>query len=165
MLNYLFSTEEHLVITFIASVLIWLMVGGIVYLWVYQKKILFRQVVSIFIATLFAWILSEVIKSLVPVQRPFMINGQNPLTLTWPLDSSFPSAHASGAFALATSLRRSNRRLFLLYFIFAVIVSVGRVLSRVHYVVDVLVGAVLGISSVILLERLGLEKLFKKMFA
>jgi len=165
MLNSIFNFEEHLIITFIASFLIWFMVAGVIYLWIYQKKIQFRQVLSVFAMMMFAWALSELLKKIFPVQRPFMVSGLDPLTLTFPFDSSFPSTHASTAFALATSFRKSDKKLFILYFIFAVVVAVGRVLSRVHYVVDVLVGAIIGILTVLILERMGFDKFFKRILS
>lgn len=165
MLSEIFSVENHVLITFIASFLIWLMIGGVIYLWIYQKKFSFGNVVSVLLAVLFAWTISELLKMAFPTQRPFMINGQNPLTLTWPIDSSFPSAHASSAFAMATSLRKSDKRLFFLYFLFAILVAFGRVISRVHYFRDVFAGALIGIFVVFILEKFGLEKPFKKILA
>ena len=165
MLNEIFSIENHVLITFIASFLIWLMVGGVIYLWIYQKKFSFGNVANVLVAVLFAWAISELIKRVFPTQRPFIIDGQIPLTLTWPIDSSFPSAHASSAFAMATSLRKSDKRLFSLYFLFAILVAFGRVLSRVHYFRDVFAGALIGILAVVILEKFGLDKLFKKILA
>lgn len=165
MLNTIFSTEKYILITFIASFLIIFMVGGVIYFWIFRNKIPFRQVVVALLAMTFAWAISDILKKIFVTERPFIVSGQNPLTLTWPLDSSFPSNHASSAFALALSLRKSDRRLFLLYFIFAIIVSFGRVIGRVHYFTDVLAGALIGILSVIILEKLEMEKFFKRILA
>jgi len=163
MLTTIFSFEKHVVITFIASFLWWLMVAGVIYLWIYRKKISFRYLVNIFFAVLVAWLLSEVIKKFFPTQRPFVVSGAIPLTLTWPLDSSFPSAHSSSAFALAIGLRKTDKRLFLIYFIFAVVVAIGRVVSHVHYFVDVLAGALIGVCAVLILDRLRVDKLFRRL--
>lgn len=165
MLNAIFSTEKHLVITFIASFLIIFMVGGVIYFWIFRKTIPFRQVAVAFSAMFFAWVISDLLKKLFNIERPFLVSGQNPLTLTWPFDSSFPSNHASSAFALALSLRKSDKRLFFLYIFFAILVSFGRVLSHVHYYFDVFAGALIGISAVVILEKLGMEKFFKKILA
>lgn len=165
MLTSLFSIEKHALITFIASFLVWFMIGGVLYFWLFRRKFRFGEVASIFMAVLSAWLISETLKKIFPIPRPFLANGQDPLTLTWPMDSSFPSAHASSAFALALSLRKSDKRLFFLYFIFAIVVAFGRVVSRVHYVVDVFAGALIGILTVFILERLGFERLFKRILA
>lgn len=62
MLGTIFSVEEHLVVTFIASFLIIFMVGGVVYLWIIRKKLLFRQVVVALLAMTFAWAISDILK-------------------------------------------------------------------------------------------------------
>lgn len=163
MLTNIFNVEKHFLITFIASFLVWFMVGGVLYLWLFRKKFRFGEVASVFMAMLSAWVISEILKNIFQTDRPFIVNGQEPLTLTWPFDSSFPSAHASSSFALAISLRKSDKRLFLLYFIFAFVVSFGRIVSRVHYFVDVFAGAFIGIFAVYILERMGIERLLKKL--
>lgn len=160
MLISIFHLETHAIITFIASFLWWLMVAGIIYLWIYRRKIDLRHIANIFFAVFVALLLSEVIKRLFPTQRPYLVSGMQPLTLTWPFDSSFPSVHSTSAFALATGLRKSDKRIFAVYFIFAIIVAIGRVLSRVHYVIDVVAGAVIGICAVFILDNLDVQKLF-----
>ncbi len=162
MLANIFDMQKQVLITFIASFLIWIMVGGVIYLWIFRKKIDFRFAVYIFAVWFVSWIVSEFLKRLFALERPFVVNGTIPLTLTIPRDYSFPSAHASSAFALAVSLRKYNSRLFIVYSAFAFLVSLGRVLSRVHYITDVLAGAVIGISVVVFLDKLGMEKYFKK---
>jgi undecaprenyl-diphosphatase len=147
------SANKNLFITFIASFLIWFMVAGVVFIWITDAKIKARQIISIFLATLVAFIITELIKRAFPTLRPFEVNGRLPLTLTIPTDSSFPSEHTSLAFALATGIRKFGRRIFFLYLIFASLVGVGRLLSNVHYYADIITGAVVGIASVLLLEK------------
>lgn len=165
MLSSIFSIEKNIFVTFIASFLIWLMVGGVIYMWVYRRKIRFGQVAGIFLGMFVAWGISELLKYVFLKERPFVVNGQSPLTFTYPSDPSFPSSHSSSAFALAIGMRKTDKRLFVLYFLFAFVVAFGRVISRVHYIIDVVVGGIIGISAVILLEKLGIEKLFKKILA
>ncbi len=69
---------------------------------------------------------------------------------TIPYDASFPSSHASGAFALATFVALQQRRvtpLGALFFLGASLVSLGRVFEGLHYVSDILAGALLGCFS------------------
>ena len=162
MLTNIFTLEKQVMITFIASFLILFMVGGVVYFWMFRKKLVFRQVVIAFIAMFAAWAVSDILKKYFLTERPFIANGQVPLTLTWPFDPSFPSNHASSAFALALSIRKSDKRLFIVYLIFALLVSFGRVLSRVHYFIDVFAGALIGVAVVYILEKMGMERFFKK---
>lgn len=60
---------------------------------------------------------------------------------------SFPSSHASSAFALATALAFWHPILGFLGFVMALLVSIGRMAVGVHYLTDVSVGAIIGILS------------------
>jgi undecaprenyl-diphosphatase len=59
-------------------------------------------------------------------------------------DSSFPSDHATAAFAIAVSLLLRHRRIGVLAMIMATVLSVARVMVGTHYPGDVLAGALLG---------------------
>jgi undecaprenyl-diphosphatase len=59
-------------------------------------------------------------------------------------DPSFPSDHATAAFAIAVSILLRHRRAGILALTMAVILSVGRVVVGTHYPSDVLAGAALG---------------------
>jgi undecaprenyl-diphosphatase len=104
---------------------------------------------------------AELIKQVFPTLRPYEVGRGVPLTLTLPTDPSFPSGHASTAFALAVSMRKYSKKAFVLYIIFAVLVALGRVLGHVHYYIDIIAGAGIGIMTVFLLEKINVEKLFK----
>ncbi len=57
---------------------------------------------------------------------------------------SFPSGHATTAFALATALAILYPRGRWLFYVVAVLVCVQRVFARAHYVSDVIAGATIG---------------------
>jgi undecaprenyl-diphosphatase len=59
-------------------------------------------------------------------------------------DSSFPSDHATAAFAIAVALLLRHRKAGTLALILATVVSVGRVVVGTHYPSDVLAGAGIG---------------------
>jgi undecaprenyl-diphosphatase len=158
---FILSSNHNLFVTFLASFLIWFMVAGIVYLWITNEKVKVRNVIQIFLATLIAFIITELIKRAFPTLRPFEVNGRVPLTLTIPTDSSFPSEHASLAFALATGIRKFGKKTFFLYLALALLVGVGRLLSNVHYFPDIIVGAIIGIISVLLLEKVKIIKFLR----
>ena len=158
---FILASDNNLVITFLASFLIWFMVAGIVYLWITNAKIRIRHVIEIFLATLVAFIITELIKKVFPTLRPFEVNGRIPLTLTIPTDPSFPSEHTSLAFALATGIRKFGKKSFFLYLGFALLVGVGRLLSNVHYIIDIITGAAIGIISVLMLEKVKVIKFLR----
>jgi undecaprenyl-diphosphatase len=59
-------------------------------------------------------------------------------------DPSFPSDHATAAFAIAVAIFLRNRKIGLLALVMATILAVSRVAVGTHYPGDVLGGAVLG---------------------
>jgi undecaprenyl-diphosphatase len=66
------------------------------------------------------------------------------LLITRSPDTSFPSDHATLAFAVGVMVWRFNRRLGLVLLLFGVLTAFARVFVGVHYPSDVLGGAVLG---------------------
>jgi undecaprenyl-diphosphatase len=69
-------------------------------------------------------------------------------------DPSFPSDHASAAFAIAFAVLMFDRLVGSLFLLAAVLVAVGRVLIGVHYPGDVLAGLLVGLGSALLIVRL-----------
>jgi undecaprenyl-diphosphatase len=66
-------------------------------------------------------------------------------------DPSFPSDHATAAFAIAVSILLRNRRIGLLALAMAVVLAVARVAVGVHYPSDVVGGALIGTGAALLL--------------
>ena len=64
--------------------------------------------------------------------------------------NSFPSGHTTTAFASAVALWLENRKIGLPAIVFSVIVAVSRLYFQVHYLTDVLAGAVSGILFALL---------------
>ncbi len=69
-------------------------------------------------------------------------------------DPSFPSDHASAAFAIACSVLLFDRLAGALFLAAAVVVALGRVVVGVHYPGDVLAGALVGLGCALLVVRL-----------
>ena len=149
---------EVLLITFLASFLIWFMFFGLVVHWFIDGKIKKEQAFHAFLTALIAWAISEMMKTLYPLPRPFILNGAKPLTFTFPIDGGFPSQHAAAAFAIGVTLWLHDRKIGLLYLLAALGVGIGRILSNVHFPVDVLVGAILGSTVAYFFERLHIYK-------
>jgi undecaprenyl-diphosphatase len=152
----------NLAITFLASFLIWLMFAGLLVLWVIDGKIKKEQVIHALLASISAWLIAELIKSLIPTARPFLLNGHPVETLTLPHDSAFPSAHSALAFSLAVTIWLHNRKVGWLYLISACVVGMARILANVHYPVDILGGAFVGVITSLVIEKLHLFNLLKK---
>jgi undecaprenyl-diphosphatase len=147
-------------VTIIASILIWVMFFTLILLALLPGKITLKHVFEAIFVSFIAWMVAETIKYLYPVNRPYIASGLTPLTLTMPNDPSFPSTHASTSFALAISVRKHDRNLGVLYIIFAILVSLGRVLGNVHYYIDVVAGGLIGVLTVLIIEKTRIFKRF-----
>jgi undecaprenyl-diphosphatase len=94
------------------------------------------------------------LKALFDRERPPLRYAEpDPLVRT-PHDGSFPSGHAATSFAAATILSFAFPRLAPLLFVLAAAVAWSRVYVGVHYPLDVLGGAVLGLLVAIALRQL-----------
>ena len=58
---------------------------------------------------------------------------------------SFPSAHVASAFAVALVLLRYSLPVGLLFLAFAIAISLGAVIGRYHYALDIIAGALLAV--------------------
>jgi membrane-associated phospholipid phosphatase len=87
--------------------------------------------------------LNYVLKLIVKRPRP-VLEGLPPLGGA-PSSLSFPSAHATSSFAVATAMSRVEP-LGALAFLLAAALALGRPYLGMHYPSDVLVGAVLGVA-------------------
>jgi undecaprenyl-diphosphatase len=156
------SANSNFVATFLASVLIWVLFAGLLFLWIVDGKVKKEQALHALVATLVAWTFTEMLKALFPTLRPFHINGGPPLTLTIPTDSAFPSGHTAAAFAMAVSIWMHDKKLGITFIVGAALVGIGRVLGNVHYYIDVFGGVFIGTVVAIVLEHLHVDNLLKK---
>ena len=109
-----------------------------------QLKNKLKEISFVFITSISAWIIATIIKSLILSPRPFILfENVKPLFLHGGMES-FPSGHAVFFGALAMSLYFINKRIGYLYFIVALIVGLARVVSGVHFPIDILFGYILG---------------------
>ena len=147
------------IVTFLASFLIWIMYFGLGILWLVDGRIKKETALHALFASILAWTLAEIIKSLIPSIRPFSQNGLTPLTLTVPIGNAFPSGHSALAFALGVSIWLHNKNWGIIFILLALGVGIGRVLGNVHSPIDILGGALIGILSAITVKQVHLFKI------
>ena len=141
-----------LVITFLASILIWCLYI-VLFILFFKGKIKKEVLLHAIFASFVAWVIAEIIKNLIPSTRPFTINSNPIFTLTIPTDNAFPSGHTATAFGLAVAIWFHNKKLGVLFIIGAMLVGVGRVLANVHFPIDITAGSLVGIFVAYLLKK------------
>lgn len=86
--------------------------------------------------------------------RPFDVNTGIQLLIREPKDFSFPSGHTGASFAAASALFFAGSRAWSFAGALAVLIGFSRLYLYVHYPTDVLGGALLGIMTGWLADRL-----------
>lgn len=92
--------------------------------------------------------------------RPYMVvPSAHKLIATTFLDNfqSFPSGHALFFFSLATAVCFYNKKLGIFLFACATLMGLARVFCGVHYLSDVMGGAIIGIAVAFIVQRLYLK--------
>ncbi len=125
--------------------------------------LLFVEGAQILISILFAWGLSFLIKNITKVPRPYLAFPEQIHALfSYGSYNSFPSGHATLFIALATILFLYHKRLGFLFFLFAFLISVARVMAGIHYPIDIFFGWILGFSLAFLTHSF-VEKIKKNL--
>ena len=104
---------------------------------------------NVFLLVVTTWLTMSFVNTLLKyaVQRdrpPTIILDPEPL-MEVPTTSSFPSGHTSTSFACAYVISRLAPRLTVYVFVLAALIGFSRIYVGVHYPLDVLAGAVLGL--------------------
>ncbi len=102
--------------------------------------------VRVAVAILIAESVSAALKGWIDRDRPPLANPDPEPLVALPATHSFPSGHATVAFACATTLALAVPRLRVPLYVLATLIAFSRVYVGVHYPLDVLAGAVLGIG-------------------
>lgn len=101
-----------------------------------------------------AFLLSQVVlKELINRPRPFAAVEGISLLIGVPHGSSFPSAHAATAFAVAASLFCFNKIYGSIALVLASLIAFSRIYLCVHFLSDVIFGAILGLTLGFILTR------------
>jgi membrane-associated phospholipid phosphatase len=101
--------------------------------------------VALVAATLAADWLSLLLRQLIGRDRPPLVYPDPRPLVGVPHSGAFPSGHAAAAFAAATVIAFASRRLAVPVYVLAALVAWSRVYVGVHWPLDVLGGAVLGV--------------------
>jgi undecaprenyl-diphosphatase len=120
---------------------VWLVLGLVLAL-LWRKPWLFPAVVA---ADFVAQGLSSVMRSGIDRDRPPLRYPSPEPLVAVPGSHSFPSGHTTSSFACATVLSFASPRFAPLFYLLALAIGFSRVYDGVHYPLDVLGGAALGV--------------------
>ena len=102
-----------------------------------------------------ALLTNQVIAQIWARPRPYAAHPDATLFSAPSHDPSFPSDHASAAFAIGVAVLLYDRVVGAVFLAAAALVAMGRVVTGVHYPADVLAGSLVGTAAALLVARLG----------
>jgi len=125
--------------------------------WIRQKRLYADCALLFFSNVALSGIVTNIVKFLVGRLRPKMffekgLYGFDPFRVGYEFNS-FPSGHATTVFAIAVTCSIFWPKYRILFFIFATIVALSRLVLNAHYLSDVLAGAYIGIATAIVMKR------------
>jgi undecaprenyl-diphosphatase len=151
-----------MLITFLADYLIWLLLAGLIYLWVIDGQVKKEVALHALLAYFASYSVAFFLKIIFHTTRPFLISQIPPLTITVPQDYAFPSGHAAMAFGLAVTVWRHNRRMGTVFVAIALLISFARVWAHVHWPIDIAGGAVVGTLVAVAIEKIHVFQLLPR---
>ncbi|MFH0791860.1 MAG: phosphatase PAP2 family protein [bacterium] len=129
---------EYLPYVLTAVLIVWLIID-------WKKRL--KPLIIFYSTVIFSrLIVTEIIRYLLPRNRPFVDYDVN-LLINHSASSSFPSGHASFYFALAMAIYLYNKKAGAVFLLMVSLMSIARVYVGVHWPTDIIAGAVVGIAS------------------
>ena len=131
----------------------WLIAGAVGALVVGDAQVR-RRVLQISLGMAIAWIGARLIQHVLPMPRPFTL-GLGTRWLSHADSASFPSTHASVAFAFAAvvAANTQHRLLGVCAFVLAGMIGWSRISLGLHFPSDIVAGALVGLASSWLARR------------
>jgi len=113
-------------------------------------------------AAALALLINQPIAHAVDRTRPYLTHPHATLLIARSHDPSFPSDHATGAFAIATAIWFYDRTAGALFLVLAALLAFARVYVGTHYPSDVLGGAAIGATVAIALRWAPLRRVLER---
>ena len=94
---------------------------------------------------LFTFILVTIVRAIINAERPYEKYSYTPVVRKDTKGKSFPSRHTVSAFIIAMAFMYVDMKLGAIMLVVASVIGVTRVLAGVHFIRDVVSGAILGV--------------------
>jgi undecaprenyl-diphosphatase len=147
------------VMRFLAEGAQYLFYLGILIYWFTRTQQNRRMIMEALISACISLGFGGILANLFYRDRPFVTHNVIQL-INHPANASFPSDHATAAFVIATSIWLFRRKDGLLWIIAAGCISFSRIWTGVHYPSDIIAGALIGITSAVVVHRVLARWLF-----
>jgi undecaprenyl-diphosphatase len=108
-------------------------------------------VVAACFSALLALGIAHIVADLWARPRPYLAHPDAHLFIAPSHDTSFPSDHATAAFAIAVALLLRHRKAGVLALVLAALLGIARVAVGTHYPSDVVAGALIGTAAALIL--------------
>ncbi|HAS80433.1 MAG: Phosphoesterase PA-phosphatase related protein [Candidatus Nomurabacteria bacterium GW2011_GWE1_32_28] len=102
-----------------------------------------KEITFVFFSAFLAWILAYILKYLFHTERPFDVFS-SVTSLFSETGYAFPSGHATFFMALAVALFFYSKKVGYIFIFFALLIGIARIMSGVHFPVDIFGGFILG---------------------
>lgn len=139
------------VVVFFAEYMLYFLCLALVVHWFTRKPKNRMMVIHAVIATVVAEVLGKIAGQLYSHHQPFAVLSHVNQLVEHEIDNSFPSDHSIVFFAICFSIWLVRKKEWWLWIILALCVAISRIWVGVHYPVDVVTGALLGIISALVM--------------
>ncbi len=111
----------------------------------YNKR--FRDLIKIVLVCGISFVLVSIFRHFYNAKRPYYLYEYEPIVAKEKEGHSMPSRHVFSAFVIAMSFAYINWKFSIIFFVVATMIAVHRVIVGVHFIKDVVVGALIGIIA------------------
>ena len=111
----------------------------------YNKR--YSDLIKIVLVCGISFVLVSVFRYFFNAKRPYAMYDYEPVVAKEKEGQSMPSRHVFSAFVIAMSFAYINWKFSIIFFVVALLIAIHRVLVGVHFVKDVVVGALIGIAA------------------